>query len=262
MSPVDGSALSVVILAAGAGRRLGRPFPKVVTPLVGLGTILDTQLAALRSTFGPAVPISVVVGFGADALIAACPTFTYVRNDRWEHTDTAYGLGCALRGRPTTGVLWLPGDVVCDAAVLEALGGPMAAGESCAVVTGMSNRANAVRFTLDPEGRLRQLAPGLREGLGELAGINYVAPADRARFIAALESCAHSGRAEYALALAIAGGMWVHPVEVDGSLLVDVDTDGDLRRAERLFDAASFQGSQSALPGQRGQIRSADASRS
>jgi choline kinase len=94
--------------------------------LVSLGTILDNQLAALRSTFGPAVPISIVVGFGADALIAACPTLTYVRNDRWKHTDTAYGLGCALRGRPTTGVLWLPGDVVCDASVLEALGGPMA----------------------------------------------------------------------------------------------------------------------------------------
>jgi CDP-glycerol glycerophosphotransferase len=94
--------------------------------LVSLGTILDNQLAALRSTFGPAVPISIVVGFGADALIAACPTLTYVRNDRWKHTDTAYGLGCALRGRPTTGVLWLPGDVVC-----EARSGPMAAGESC-----------------------------------------------------------------------------------------------------------------------------------
>lgn len=88
-----------MILAAGAGRRLGRPFPQLVTSLVGLGTILDTQLAALRSMFGPTVSISIVVGFGAETLIAACPTLTYVRTDRREHTDTAQASQSALPGQ-------------------------------------------------------------------------------------------------------------------------------------------------------------------
>jgi CDP-glycerol glycerophosphotransferase len=251
MSPVDGNPLSVVILAAGAGRRLGRPFPKAVTPLVGVGTILEVQLAAVRVAFGPAVPLHVVVGFRAESVRAAFPALRYVRNELWEHTDTAHGLRCALRLAPPGGVLWLPGDVVLEPAVPAALRKYVVLGESCAAVIGPTGRPAGVRYTVDPDGRLRQLVPGLPEGIGELAGVNYVAPADRARFGAALEACAPTDRAEYALAIAIGGGMVVHPVEVGDLALVDVDTDADLRRAEALF------GRRATLPGQR-RITSAD----
>ena len=56
-------ALNVVILAAGMGTRLGRPYPKPLTPLADGRSILRQQLDHLLATFGEDVHIAVVVGF-------------------------------------------------------------------------------------------------------------------------------------------------------------------------------------------------------
>jgi hypothetical protein len=166
-----------------------------------------------------------------------------------EHPETVHGLRCALGVRPCGGVLWLRSDVALKPTVFEALLAHIALGESCAAVTEPSTRRTAVRYTVDPDGRLRQLAAGRREGLGELAGVTYLAPADRGRFVAALDSCAAGDRAEHALAIAIAGGMVVHPVDVGEPAVLDVDTDADLRRAGAVFDRGS-----AALPEQRRRV--------
>jgi hypothetical protein len=136
-----------------------------------------------------------------------------------ERPGTADELRAALRLRPSGGALWLRGAGAPGPALLQALRPYVELGESCAVVSDPTGRPGAVRYTVDPDGRLRRLAPGLRDGVGELLGVNYLAPADRARFAAALAACAATDRAEHALAIAIAGGMVVHPVEPGSALL-------------------------------------------
>jgi CDP-glycerol glycerophosphotransferase len=55
--------VAVIILAAGFGSRLGKPFPKPLTPLVGGRSILARQLDCVRGALGADTPIIVVVGF-------------------------------------------------------------------------------------------------------------------------------------------------------------------------------------------------------
>ena len=63
--------MNVVILAAGLGTRLGRPYPKPLTPLADGRSILRQQLDHLREFFGPAVRITVVVGFKMGLIMEA-----------------------------------------------------------------------------------------------------------------------------------------------------------------------------------------------
>ena len=55
--------IQAVILAAGMGTRLGRPFPKPLTPLSDGRTIMEQQIDNLRQVFGADVRITTVVGF-------------------------------------------------------------------------------------------------------------------------------------------------------------------------------------------------------
>jgi len=258
MSRVDNEAQSssvpfeVVILAAGRGSRLGRPFPKALVPLIGGGTILDRQRNAILAGFGPRPVISAVVGFGADLIGRAAPDVRLVHNERWPHTDTAHSLHLGLRAAAQPGVLWLHGDLVFDPAMLTAMTPCLDAGESCLCVGAPTERPTAVGCTVDPEGHIHRLANRRPDDLGEAIGIGYVAPADRARLIAALSDCAASDRAEHALAVAVGAGMRLRPVDVTGLSAIDVDVEADLRRAE-----AALRGRAGRLPAQR-DVRFAD----
>src|SRR3712207_854970 len=113
------SAVQVVILAAGMGTRLGRPWPKPLTPLHDGRTILQRQLDGLRSVLGPAVDVTVVVGFEAERVMRAVPDVRFAYNPDYRVTNTSQSLLRALRTTRDGGVLWLNGDVVFDPAVLE-----------------------------------------------------------------------------------------------------------------------------------------------
>lgn len=102
-------ATSIVILAAGEGRRMRSKRPKVLQPL-GEGTLLDHVLRAA----GAASPaqLLVVVGYQAEQVQAAHPAL----NCEWIHQPrqrgTADALACALPAIPADhGVVVLYGDV-------------------------------------------------------------------------------------------------------------------------------------------------------
>ena len=65
--------IEAVILAAGMGTRLGRPFPKPLTPLSDGRTIMEQQIDNLRQAFGADVRITTVVGFKLDLILEAFP---------------------------------------------------------------------------------------------------------------------------------------------------------------------------------------------
>ena len=56
-------SMQAVILAAGMGTRLGRPWPKPLTPLADGRTIMGQQMDNLQRVFGADLRVMTVVGF-------------------------------------------------------------------------------------------------------------------------------------------------------------------------------------------------------
>jgi len=226
--------VQVVILAAGFGARLGRPFPKPLTPLASGGTILGRQLEGIRSVLGPGVPIIVVVGFKLELVMEAAPDVLFAYNERYDQTNTSKSLLRALRLTGPGGVLWLNGDVVFDPAILRAVGPPLAAGESFVCVNTAAVGEEEIKYTVDADGMIRELSKTVADGRGEAIGINFVGPADKELLRKHLEACEDSDYFERGIETAIEAGMRVRPVDISAFYAVEVDFTADLERANEI----------------------------
>lgn len=113
-------ALSIVILAAGEGKRMRSARPKVLAPLAGV-PLLAHVLATARA-LGPE-RIVVVVGHGGEAVKAAFPDSDLLWAHQHDRLGTADALAAALPRLPETGgLLVLCGDVpLLDATTLAHL---------------------------------------------------------------------------------------------------------------------------------------------
>jgi choline kinase len=224
----------VVILAAGFGSRLGKPFPKPLTPLASGRTILARQLDCVRSALGAATAVIVVVGFKLELVMEAAPDVLYAYNERYDQTNTSKSLLRALRLTGPGGVLWMNGDVVFDPAILGAVRPHLAAGQSFVCVNTAAVGDEEIKYTVDAGGMIRELSKTVRDGLGEAIGINYVGPTDKALFCKHLESCADEDYFERAVETAIGAGMRVLPVDISNWYAVEVDFAADLDRANEV----------------------------
>jgi CDP-glycerol glycerophosphotransferase len=226
----------VVVLAAGLGSRLGRSHPKPLTRLADGRTILAQQLENVRSTLGAEVPVTLVVGHQAEVVTAAAPGEGWVRNDRYATTNTAASLLTALRALPPGGVLWLNGDVVFDAGVLELARPLLERGESFVAVAPGATADEEVKYTLDETGHVAELSKTVRGGLGEAVGINHVAAADRPVLEAALALAGDQDYFEHAVEAVIrAGRARFRALDVGPYRAVEIDDELDLARADELF---------------------------
>jgi len=228
--------VNVVILAAGLGTRLGRPYPKPLTPLADGRSILRQQLDHLRAFFGAAVRVTIVVGFKMDLVMeAAAADASFVYNELYDQTNTSRSLLKALRLAPPGGVLWLNGDVVFVPGLLDALRPHLDADRSFVAVNTDSVGEEEVKYTLDGDGYVKELSKQVVDALGEAVGINYVSAADRDLLIAHLDACADGDYFERGLETAIAeGGLRVGAVDISAYGCVEVDFEPDLERANRL----------------------------
>ena len=228
--------MNVVILAAGMGTRLGRPYPKPLTPLADGRSILRQQLDHLRGAFGPDTRITVVVGFKMGLIMeAAAAEASFVYNEIYDQTNTSKSLLKALRLAPPGAVLWLNGDVVFVPGLLDHLRPYLAAGDSFVAVNTASVADEEVKYTLDGDGYVKDLSKQVTGGLGEAVGINFVAAADRAALVAHLERCEDQDYFERGLETAIAeDGLRVRAVDISAYGCVEVDFEPDLARANEL----------------------------
>ena len=226
--------IQAVILAAGMGTRLGRPFPKPLTPLSDGRTIMEQQIDNLRQVFGADVRITTVVGFKLDLILEAFPDVTYIYNEAYDQTNTNRSLLKALRLSTDGGVLWMNGDVVFDPQVLEKVSDLMEADTSFICVDTAVVGDEEVKYTVDDDGYVDELSKQVANARGEAVGINFVSASDKPTLIDRLSECSDADYFERGIELAIShDSMRVIPVDIGEFFAVEVDFEEDLTRANQ-----------------------------
>lgn len=225
--------VQAVILAAGMGTRLGRPWPKPLTPLSDGRTIMKQQMDNVLGAFDD-VRITTVVGFKLELILEEFPDVAYVYNENYDRTNTNRSLLKALRQSAPGGVLWMNGDVVFDARVLERVKDLIAAEQSFICVNTAVVGEEEVKYTVDSDGYVDRLSKTVTDALGESVGINYVGAGDKAQLIARLAECDDSDYFERGIELMIEKDRTrVVPFDIRDLFAVEVDFEEDLSRANQ-----------------------------
>ena len=221
-----------VILAAGMGTRLGKPWPKPLTPLIDGRTIMRQQLDNLTTVFGDNLRVTTVVGFKLELILEAFPNVSYIYNESYDQTSTNRSLLKALRLAPPGGVLWMNGDVVFDSEVLVRAQELIDTDKSFICVNTSAVGEEEVKYTIDDHGFVALLSKQVNNALGEAVGINYVSGSDRANLILGLAACEDSDYFERGIEITIAqDGTKVIPLDITDLFAVEVDFEEDLSRA-------------------------------
>lgn len=225
--------VQAVILAAGMGTRLGKPWPKPLTPLRDGRTIMQQQIENLAAVFDD-LRITTVVGFKLEMILEQFPDVTYVYNENYDRTNTNRSLLKALRVSPAGGVLWMNGDVVFDPSVLERTADLMAADRSFICVNTAAVGEEEVKYTVGANGGVEQLSKTVTGALGEAVGINFVSAADKPNLITRLAECDDMDYFERGIELMIQkDDALVVPLDITELFAVEVDFEEDLDRANR-----------------------------
>jgi len=225
--------VQAVILAAGMGTRLGRPWPKPLTPLDDGRTIMQQQMDNMVSVYSD-VRISTVVGFKLELILEAFPDVSYVYNENYDRTNTNRSLLKALRQSLPGGVLWMNGDVVFDPEVLERTKPLIAQDRSFICVNTAAVADEEVKYTVDSHGAVDRLSKVVTDALGEAVGINFISAADKPALIRWLAECADGDYFERGIELMIEHEHTsVVPLDITDLFAVEVDFEEDLTRANR-----------------------------
>jgi choline kinase len=226
--------LQVVILAAGMGTRLGKPWPKPLTPLADGRSIMAQQLENVEKVFGQEARVTIVVGFKMEMIMEAHPNAAFIYNEVYDQTNTSKSLLKALRASQESGVLWLNGDVVFDPRVLERVQSRMREEKSFVCVNTSATSDEEIKYTVDSKGNINSLSKQVVNALGEAVGINFIGKGEKAAVINHLEECADNDYFERGLELAIEkSGIKLEPVDISDLFAVEVDFQADLERANK-----------------------------
>lgn len=229
------SEFSTVILAAGMGTRLGRPFPKPLTHLDDGRSIMRQQLENI-ARLGRSHPVHIMVGFKKELIMEEFPDEIFLYNPDYSETNTSKSLMRALQRTPPGGILWLNGDVVFDPSILDELASYLGSEQSVVCVNHAAVGDEEVKYSIDDDGYVRELSKGVVDALGEAVGINYVAAGDRDTLLRHLEKCDDNDYFERGIETAIAEeGMRVKPIDISQFNCLEVDFEDDLARANSLF---------------------------
>ena len=223
---------TAVILAAGMGTRLGRPWPKPLTPLADGRTIMRQQIDNLTKAFGDELRVMTVIGFKLELIIESFPNNLYVYNEAYDQTNTNRSLLKALRLSGPGGVLWMNGDVVFDPRVLDRVKEYIEKDESIICVNTAVVGDEEVKYRVDADGFVNELSKQVVDALGESVGINFVAGKDKQRLIDGLQACEDGDYFERGIEIMIeTHGTRVRPLDISDLFAVEVDFEEDLTRA-------------------------------
>ena len=225
-------AIQIVILAAGMGTRLAKPWPKPLTPLADGRSILKQQIDNIVNVFGNSARVSIVVGFKMEMIMEAQPDATFIYNESYDQTNTSKSLLKALRASHESGVLWLNGDVVFDAQIFERIKDRIKDEKSFICVNTASVGDEEIKYTVDTKGFINALSKQVTNATGEAIGINFISKHDKSVLIELLERCADSDYFEKGLELAIEkSSVQLEPVDISDLFAVEIDFQSDLDKA-------------------------------
>lgn len=224
--------IQVVILAAGMGTRLGRPWPKPLTRLNDGRSIMAQQRDNVRDVFADAARVITVVGFKLESILEAFPDGAFVYNENFDTTNTSKSLLRALRSSSDGPVVWMNGDVVFDPEVLARLRPAVEADENVICVNTATVAEEEVKYTVDDEGYVKDLSKTVANALGEAVGINLISGRDKRLLIKCLAQVDDQDYFERGIELAIEEyGIHFTPVDISDLFAVEIDFDDDLARA-------------------------------
>ncbi|PJD96314.1 MAG: hypothetical protein CK425_06380 [Parachlamydia sp.] len=223
--------MKVIILAAGAGKRLGSEnIPKPLTKLINGQSILEFQLERLK----PHVSLDdiiLVVGYQKEKIMEAFPNVLFVYNPDFAQENTAKSLLRALR-KVNEDVLLLNGDVIFHLSVLEQL---LTCASSCMLVNKESVGKEEVKYRTDEKHQIVDVSKEIEYAEGEALGINFFSKNDIPLLISCLERCSAKDYFEQAIQWAILAGMKVQAKIVLASQCMEIDFPRDLQRANQML---------------------------
>lgn len=195
---------------------------------------MQQQIENIQRVFGDDVRISIVVGFKMEMIMESFPRCIYIYNEEYDQTNTSKSLMRALKSSFDGGVLWLNGDVVFDASVLERLKPFVDKDQSFVSVNTAAVGEEEVKYTVDVQGNIKGLSKTLSDALGEAVGINFISSKDKPALLKELVACAESDYFERGIEYAIErDGLKALPIDISDLFAVEVDFQEDLDRANR-----------------------------
>ena len=218
-----------IILAAGVGSRLGRPFPKSLSKLPTGERILGRQIRILREA--GVAQIIVVVGFKKNLIMEECPDVYYRYNPFYYITNTSKSLLCALADLDDD-VIWLNGDVVFEPEVVRAV---VENPGNLVCVDKKRVGEEEVKYAIGDDGRITQLSKIVAQPLGEAVGVNAVTRKTLPAFRDALVQCDDMDYFEMGIELLIDQGVVFHPLDISRHKCIEVDFDEDWQAAQAMF---------------------------
>ncbi len=224
--------MHAIILAAGVGTRLGRPFPKSLSMLPTGERILGRQIRLLREV--GIRGITIVVGFKKSLIMEEYPQVFYSYNPIFYVTNTSKSLLHALQHMQED-VIWLNGDVVFDKAILEEL---LHTKEHNLICVDTKRCAEEeVKYTIDDKGRICQLSKEIpaQKAQGEAVGINLVRKESIAAFCEGLRQCKDTDYFEMGIEICLGNNMPWLPLDISQHRCIEVDFNEDWEAAQNLF---------------------------
>lgn len=218
--------MKAIILAAGIGSRLGKPFPKPLTRLTNGKTIMETQIDSLLK-YIDITDIYIVVGFKKELIMEAFPDANFVYNQYFDQTNTSKSLLKAFKRVRNEDVIWLNGDVVFDRKVIERL---LNEPRSCVVVNNEKCGEEEVKYSLDQDGKIKYISKEVQDALGEAVGINKLISDDVELVTSKLEICEDNDYFEKGIELSIEDGLNIYPINIGDLMCMEIDFEEDLEK--------------------------------
>ncbi len=221
--------IKIVILAAGSGKRLKMNIPKAMVELDKGFTILDWQLGQL-SRFFSLDNILLVVGYKKELLMERYHYLQFVYNRDFDITNTSKSLLLGLKKLPGNDVLWLNGDVVFAARIMEKAAAQLT--DNFIAVNRADVGPEEVKYQVDSGNNVISVSKDLTAAQGEAVGINFIKKEYLTDFIAELEAVRDQDYFEKALENLIRKkSVRFQALDIGRSFCVEVDFRQYLSRA-------------------------------